>query len=214
MGTWCSDSQREVPRLVKTLQVLKFPGEQLSIIGVNRATDRYKQSPNGEEVGKNIHRVPTIIFYKNGEEVNRVIERPVASMEQDMQAITSGEKYTPNYVVVEELQRLLEKSGPAELLDDPVGIADSLKPLPSKPSELAIYGAVQLSHENIDAAVGIFEVNRQLFPDQPSVYADLAAAYDEQGQHEKAQANAQKALTLDPGNESAARTLAGIASRR
>lgn len=213
MGTWCSDSQREVPRLVKTLNELGFPGAQLSIVGVNRATDQYKQSPNGEEIGKNIHRVPTIIFYRNGEEVNRVIERPVVSMEQDIRSITSGEGYTPNYVVVEELQRLLNENGPTKLLDDSGGVAELLKPLSIKPSELAIYGAVQLSHGGVDAAVSILEINRQLFPDQASVYADLAAAYLEQGAHDKAKANAEKALSLEPGNDVAIRILAGLASQ-
>jgi len=74
MGTWCGDSQREVPRLMKTLRELKFPHGQLSIVGVNRTKEQFKQSPNGEQATKNIHRVPTIIFYKNGEEVNRIVE--------------------------------------------------------------------------------------------------------------------------------------------
>jgi len=213
MGTWCGDSRREVPRLMKTLHELNFPDEQLAIVGVNRTKDQYKQSPDGEEAGKNIHRVPTIIFYKNGKEVNRIVESPVASLEQDIQTITSGGEYISNYLIVAKLAKLLESKDASIVFDEAEFIAHELKPISINPSELTTYGYVQLYQKHNAQAVAIFEVNRLLFPNEAIVYESLAAAYYDQGSYDKAEDNAEKALRLDPGSESALETLAKIASK-
>ncbi|SFR40148.1 Thiol-disulfide isomerase or thioredoxin [Robiginitalea myxolifaciens] len=84
LGTWCGDSRREVPRFMKLLQSLDYPMEQLQFIGVDRRSEFYKQSPNGEHIGKNILRVPTFILLKNGVEIGRIIERPNISLEADL----------------------------------------------------------------------------------------------------------------------------------
>ncbi len=97
MGTWCSDSQREIPALLKILEHAEFPKEQLKIVGVYDKGPLYKTSPNGEHWGLQIKMVPTIIFLKNGKEVNRIVESPVETLEKDMAKITSGLQYLPNY---------------------------------------------------------------------------------------------------------------------
>ena len=60
LGTWCDDSHREFPRLVKILQEAGYPMDKLQIIAVNRK----KESPEGEEGPYNIQRVPTIVVKK------------------------------------------------------------------------------------------------------------------------------------------------------
>ena len=97
MGTWCGDSKREVPRFIKILETLNFRMENLKIIALDSRKEHYKKSPTGEEWGLNITRVPTFIFYKDGKEVNRIVESPIESLEQDMVKIITGENYTPNY---------------------------------------------------------------------------------------------------------------------
>lgn len=97
MGTWCGDSKREVPRFIKILKTVNFPMENLKIIAVDKRKTHYKKSPQGEEWGLNIRRVPTFIFYKNGREINRIIESPVTSLEEDIKVIVNKEEYTPNY---------------------------------------------------------------------------------------------------------------------
>ncbi|ASW73676.1 thioredoxin [Chryseobacterium piperi] len=72
MGTWCEDSHRNFPRLMKILEEVKFPENRLTIIAVNRK----KESPSGEEGLYNIHKVPTIIVEKYGNEIGRIIEMP------------------------------------------------------------------------------------------------------------------------------------------
>jgi thiol-disulfide isomerase/thioredoxin len=80
MGTWCSDSRREVPRLMKILDLWQFPKSGVTFIGVDDA----KRSPVGDYEKLDIQRVPTIIIYKNNIEAGRIIENPVTSLEQDM----------------------------------------------------------------------------------------------------------------------------------
>jgi len=81
LGTWCEDSHREVPRLMKILDVLKFSEQKLTIIAVNRK----KEAPGGEEGLYNIQNVPTIIVKKYGKEIGRIIEYPKSGfLEKDL----------------------------------------------------------------------------------------------------------------------------------
>ncbi|MDC6363947.1 MULTISPECIES: thioredoxin family protein [Flavobacteriaceae] len=97
LGTWCGDSKREVPRFIKILEAAKFPMDQLKIIALDRRKEHYKKSPTGEEKGLNIIKVPTMIFFKNGKEVNRIVERPIENLEEDIAQIVLNKAYIPNY---------------------------------------------------------------------------------------------------------------------
>ena len=85
MGTWCSDSRREVPRFFKILDFLKYPKDKIKMIAV----DRSKKSENNDLDSLNIKRVPTIIFYKDNKEAGRIIEEPWESLEKDISKIIS-----------------------------------------------------------------------------------------------------------------------------
>jgi thiol-disulfide isomerase/thioredoxin len=80
MGTWCPDSRREVPRMVRILDIWKFPMDRVTFIGV----DKSKHSNVDEYESLKIERVPTFIILKNNIEAGRIIETPVTSLEQDM----------------------------------------------------------------------------------------------------------------------------------
>jgi hypothetical protein len=83
LGTWCSDSQREVPRLFKILDFIQFPKENLKLICINRLKDA-----EGTEVEDlDIQLVPTIIFYNGDTELGRIIEAPEVSLESDIASI-------------------------------------------------------------------------------------------------------------------------------
>lgn len=91
MGTWCEDSYREVPRLMKILESMNFPEQKLKIIAVNRK----KEAPNGEEGVYNIQRVPTIIVQKYGKEIGRIIEYPTTGyLERDLLEILKKDNTT------------------------------------------------------------------------------------------------------------------------
>ena len=83
LGTWCSDSQREIPRLYKILDYLAFPEDNLKLICI----DRLKNAEGTEVADLNVQLVPTIIFYQGDIEMGRIIETPEVSLEADMARI-------------------------------------------------------------------------------------------------------------------------------
>lgn len=97
LGTWCGDSRREFPRMMKILTQAGVQKQHIRLIFVSNESNSYKQSPQHEEVGKNIKRVPTLIVYDNEKEIGRVIEYPVVSLEKDLLSILMRENYVPNY---------------------------------------------------------------------------------------------------------------------
>ena len=80
MGTWCPDSRREVPRMIRILDIWRFPMTQVSFIGV----DKTKHTSVSEYESLKIEKVPTFIIYKNNVEAGRIIETPLTSLEQDL----------------------------------------------------------------------------------------------------------------------------------
>ena len=85
LGTWCSDSRREVPRFLKILDYLNYPKDKIKIYAV----DRSKKGLNNEIDSLNIQKVPTIIFYKNNKETGRIIEEPKVTLEKDLANIVT-----------------------------------------------------------------------------------------------------------------------------
>ncbi|MEE3035030.1 MAG: thioredoxin family protein [Bacteroidota bacterium] len=93
MGTWCEDSEREVPAMFKILDAVNFDENKIEIYAMSEE----KTTPENFENGLNIIKVPTLIFYKNGEELNRFVEFPIVSLEEDIRKILSGEEYRDAY---------------------------------------------------------------------------------------------------------------------
>lgn len=83
LGTWCPDSRREVPRFYKILDQLGFNESRLQVICVNRN----KLAPGIDLGSLDIQFVPTIVVFRNGKEIGRIIEHPVQSLEEDLTAI-------------------------------------------------------------------------------------------------------------------------------
>lgn len=93
MGTWCEDSQNHVPDFYKVLEACQFKDRGITLI----AMDKNKTTPELFEKNVNITNVPTFIFFEKGIEINRIVESPKISLEQDMLDILSRKNYTPNY---------------------------------------------------------------------------------------------------------------------
>ena len=83
LGTWCSDTRREVPRIVKVLRKIDFNMQHLRILCVNS----YKEAENTMLFELNIRFVPTLIVKKQGIEVGRIVESPTISLEADFLTI-------------------------------------------------------------------------------------------------------------------------------
>ncbi|MCF8715836.1 thioredoxin family protein [Joostella atrarenae] len=93
MGTWCSDSQREVPHFFKIMDQAGYTYDDFKLITMSRE----KTTPDNLEKGLNITNVPTIIFYKDGKEINRIVEYTIDSLEKDMLNILEGKDYKNAY---------------------------------------------------------------------------------------------------------------------
>lgn len=93
MGTWCEDSQRETPNFNKLLDAIDFREKDHSLYALSRE----KTTPQQFENDLNITNVPTFIFYKDGKEINRIVEYPIESLEKDMLNILSGKDYKHAY---------------------------------------------------------------------------------------------------------------------
>lgn len=94
MGTWCGDSRRETPHFYKVLDAANFDYKNLQMITV----DRSKSTPNNDQAGLNIERVPTFIFYKDGKEINRFVEYPRETLEKDFLHILQEVGYKHSYL--------------------------------------------------------------------------------------------------------------------
>jgi thiol-disulfide isomerase/thioredoxin len=93
LGTWCEDSHREVPKFVKILEAVDYPIQEVEVIAMTRD----KTTPEGYEDGLEITNIPTLIFYRDGVELGRIVEFPVEDLESDMLAILRGEPYKHAY---------------------------------------------------------------------------------------------------------------------
>ncbi len=99
LGTWCHDSQREVPRFWKILEETANPHLELTMFAVGRSSDE-KALEILDSIGfdeslcdtYNVELVPTFIFMSDGVELGRIIESPQTTLEQDAALILSAEK--------------------------------------------------------------------------------------------------------------------------
>lgn len=80
LGTWCSDSQEQVPKFFKVLDLIRFPKSNVQIICV----DSSKKSGDIDLVNYNIEKVPTFMVYRKGREIGRIIETPYSTIEKDL----------------------------------------------------------------------------------------------------------------------------------
>ena len=201
MGTWCGDSKQEVPKFYKVLEACNFPMEQLTVVAVSSKPDMYKQSPEHEEAGLNIHRVPTIIFYKDGKEVNRIVEHPIDTFEEDIQNIITVNNYKSNYQIVSTIDNIFKKKGKKGLKRKSKKLLKTFEGKVSSMFELNTYGRILYSTDRVDQAIEVFKFNTKLFPNEPRTYMSLANTLGISGQKEKAIKALVDVIKTHPENE-------------
>jgi tetratricopeptide (TPR) repeat protein len=212
MGTWCGDSKKEVPRFLKVLEHCDYPMEQLTMIAVSNAPNMYKQSPQHEEVGLNIHRVPTMIFYKDGKEVNRIVEHPITTFEEDIEHILTRNDYRSNYQIVSAVDDILKKKGLKGLRRKKNALIKTYKEQVSNMYELNTYGRILFGTDKKEEAIAVFTINTELFPDQPRSYMSLANTLGTSGNKEDAIKILENAIKRHPDNEDLKKNLKAIKS--
>jgi thiol-disulfide isomerase/thioredoxin len=79
-GSWCSDSEQQLPHFYKILDQAGYDDSKLKIIAVNRQ----KKAEEVDVADLQIEFVPTFIIYKDGEELGRIVETPYDTLEEDL----------------------------------------------------------------------------------------------------------------------------------
>ena len=209
-GSWCGDSKRELPRILKTLHAAGFSDKNIQLIGVYSDSEKYKQSPNREEKDLNVYRVPTFIVYQNNKEVGRINEYPVESLERDLQKILSGQVYSPSYKSFVQINEWLASGLLTDENASPRGLADQVRKAVSSESELNSCGYVLMARGNLKEAIAVFRTNVYLFPESSNCFDSLGEAYAKAGQNENALFCYERAVALDPKNENAIAQIAKL----
>lgn len=212
MGTWCGDSKREVPRLYKILDACNFPMAQLTTVALSNESHLYKQSPQHEEAGLNIHRVPTILFLKNGNEINRIVEYPVKTLEEDILKIVTNNDYKSNYYIVTEIDNILQKKGVQGLLSKKEQLLEEYKDKVFDISELDTYSRILFEANRIDHALAVLELNTQLIPYDSYTFLNYSNALQNHGHKEKAKMILKKGLVKHPNDEDLKQSLNNLES--
>lgn len=210
LGTWCGDSKREVPHFLKIVDQAKFPKSQLQLICLDKNKEAYKQSPTKEEKGLNIHRVPTFVFYKDGKEVNRIVEKPISSLERDIVKIVKEEKYNANYTVVSILEQQFSKHSIEELRVIEQQMLFLVTEYSKGSKELNTYGYVKLRAGDIEKALYIFELNNKAYPLNKNTFDSLGEAYFETNQYNKAKECYEQVLAMNPNDKEAIKMLVKV----
>jgi tetratricopeptide (TPR) repeat protein len=207
LGSWCGDSKREVPRMLKVLEAASFDTANIKIIFVDNALNVYKQSPQHEEKGKNIHHVPTFIVYENDKELNRIVETPVVSLEKDLLSILSKQVYEPNYKAITYWEKHV--NGKSKKMSDTSlhQLVSTIKPLCKHLGEFNAFGYMLMAQKKYKQAINVFKLNTFIYPDKANVYDSLGEAYFNIGNKAEARKNYEKVLSISPTNENAKKML-------
>jgi hypothetical protein len=177
MGTWCGDSKREVPRMLKILSACQVPADHIQMVMVDNRDSVYKQSPTHEEAGKEIHHVPDLLVLHQGIEVGRIVERPLVSLEKDLLCICKGEPYATHYPDLYWLSAQFKQSSLTDMQFRFEDLADTLRPESESVGDLAAYSRILLLGGDTAKAVFASRLNTAVYPKNPYSYYYLARTY-------------------------------------
>lgn len=202
MGTWCGDSKREVPKFIKMLESRNYDLDKLNIICLNTGFQNYKQAPEREEKGMDIHRVPTFIFHDaETKEIGRIVEEPIISLEQDFADIMEGKKYETAYPVANDMIHNFKNYSLKELNRMTPALLKKYKDKSISLSELNTYGYVLWTSWELSKAEFVFEFNARLYPDEVRTHSSLANFKLGLGKTKEAMSSVKDGLKVEPEHE-------------
>jgi hypothetical protein len=90
LGTWCSDSKREVARLWRALDDAGGAGPELPFTVRYLCVSEDKRQPAAAVAEFGLRYMPTFVVRRGGREVGRVVEISPGGIESDLLALLSG----------------------------------------------------------------------------------------------------------------------------
>lgn len=202
LGTWCGDTKREVPAMLKILETAGCDTNYIKLIFVNNADSVYKQSPQHEEKAKFIHHVPTFIVYENKKELNRIVETPIVSLEKDLLAVLNKNVYAPKYKALLAWKK--EKNTDKLMGDERLNaLAARYKNICLHAGEFNAYGYVLMSNKKMIEALNVFKLNVLLYNTNANIFDSLAECCYKMGNKAEAKMYYEKVLELNPKSENA-----------
>jgi thiol-disulfide isomerase/thioredoxin len=204
-GTWCGDSRRQIPRVIKLLDLAGFSEQRLSMVALSDRPMQFKQAPGNPEARRYVHRTPTFVFVRGGVEIGRIVETPVTSIEADLLGILDGEEPTPKYGAEAWVNRLLADLPVAEaekaLL---AGGPEVLKR--GDPDSLWHYAEQDLlKNGRAREARAVLDLHLKLNPKSVMGYILLSEALTSLGRKAEAIEAIDRALAIEPANGRALR---------
>ena len=205
IGTWCGDTKYLLPKFIKSWEAMGLENSKLELIALHNSEDQYKQGPSNETKGLNIHRVPTFIFEKNGEEIGRIVERTVFDLDTDILAIAKGFPYEQRYRAVTILDTMMVNHN-RDSLDTKTTLRKCVRAVyreASSVGELNTYGYVLIAEKKFEFAELVLKVNRYLNPFHPNARDSYGEILFRNGKLEEAKEEYLEAIRLKPDNDHA-----------
>lgn len=210
LGTWCGDSQEWVPQFLKLWDELGLSRGQLKFTALHGSGDQYKQGPNGEEKGLNIHRVPTFIFKDDGKEYARIVESPSTDLLTDVAQIALGYPSSPNYAAANYFLQVFDSMSMDEIYKDINNIYRDAYYKVGRYVELNTLGHVLAAADKKKEAIFVFRLNTYYFPNVAATHKNYGELLVEMEEYPEAIKEYEKAVALNPKDENASAELARI----
>ena len=209
-GTWCGDSRRQVPRLVRLLDLAGFDSGHLGLIGLSDRLMEFKQSPGRPEAKRYIHRTPTIVLLREGREIGRIVETPAVTLEADLLAILEGRGPAPRYGAEAWVHALFTDLAPEEAMKAIRSGGPEVRKR-GNPDSLWHYAEYDLlKNGRAREAKAVLDLHLELDPRSVVGHILMSEALVGLGREDEARQAIERALALEPGNDRARRAAAKL----
>jgi len=204
-GTWCGDSRRELPRLMRILDDAGLPASRVALYALSDNPGVFKMTPGGREHELFVHRTPTIALLRDGVELGRIVEKPATTVEEDLAAILAGSPAPVPYGAESALHLRYRTGDLAPIKAPSHEFLQAMEDLGDSESlwHYAQYDLL-LNGRPADAA-DLLRLFLTLHPESALGYRLLAQAESELGNSGAALFAVRRALALDPENRAARR---------
>ncbi|MEO5763199.1 MAG: tetratricopeptide repeat protein [Vicinamibacteria bacterium] len=202
-GTWCGDSRRQVPHLLRILRDAGFDERRLGLYALSDLQMEFKQAPQHPEAKRRIHRTPTIVLVREGREIGRIVETPGTTLEADLLAIAKGQSAVPKFGAEARVNDLFIDT-PSAKFESALKQAGPDIATRTNPDTLWHYAEFDLLRNGHPAeARAVLDVYLKDHPSSAQGHVLMAEALIALGRKKDAIDSVQRALAIEPKNDRA-----------